>query len=322
MGAVCLTVTIGCGRSSVEVCEEPQPQGVFELRCQSRATCPAALTLPVAPPGLFLVVDRSPSMRRITNGVSKWDEAVAAVDGLVAQWAERIHWGLTLFPDQTPFSCRQGDIPVPVGLNQADAVVEHMDAPTSRPSSEGLTNTYGAIQQAFMYEDLRNSSRLHAVLLVTDGQTTCGNGQFLTQTDMVGRMWRDDGIRTFVVGFGAYADDETLSDLALAGGAPAAGATAYYEAGIGHLAPRLAEVLEQHLDCVYPVDVPSSQVNGLHVQFDGEEDVPRSTHDGWDRDAAGKFRFHGPACQRLRSFEVSTVDITLDCRRGGPSGSP
>lgn len=301
----------GCGRTSLDLCTDVEDDRPFALHCSGLAGCEATLSLPVEPPGVLLVLDRSASMRVVENGVSKWSEAIQSIDRLTREF-EDIHWGLTAFPDQRQTACAQGDIPIPVGADRGPEIRSYLELPELLPTADDSTNVPAALFQAFHDPALRDPDRLNALLLISDGATTCRGPHQRQNTHLVREMWEKEGIRTFVVGFGVGVDVDLLTALAEFGGAPLEGNVPYHRAGRGQLVEQLSDVIQQELQCAFPLDIDPGNVGRLMVTMDGQP-VQASVDDGWTFDR-GRLRFSGDACETLKRYEVGTVDVSLRCQ--------
>ena len=232
---------LNCGRTEYE-CHLPGESPTYELKCGGTDNCLMEVTLPVEPPSVLIALDRSCSMKYLIDERTKWEIATESLQIAVAAYPE-LWWGGLLFPDRGQTSCEDVGIPVRPGPENGQAVIELLADPASAPSIPCDTNLRAAITSLYQDDELRDTSRRGALLLISDGQLGCGgsggmsaSGNTLT---MLREMYEESGIQTFVIGFGEEVDTEVLEEMALAGGAPADGSTPYYKAEAGDLVERV-----------------------------------------------------------------------------------
>jgi MYXO-CTERM domain-containing protein len=174
------------------------------------------------PPDVLIVLDHSGSMTTVSGTLSNWGHAKAAVNNLATQYAVQIRFGLMLFPlHPNGGSCDGGQVNVQVGNNTQAA----MSAVLNAASPTGLTPISVSLKNAHTYLQSIDPNKKKYVLLITDGQETCGGKPI----DWVKALFGSN-IETYVVGFGSGVDQTELNDLAKAGGTAAPGATSYYQA--------------------------------------------------------------------------------------------
>jgi hypothetical protein len=284
------------------------------------------LDLTYVPPNFLIVLDRSCSMdSNLAGGVqTKWEAAVAALKNVLAAHPTDIRWGLTLFPDTVTPNCGQAaTLPFPVADNQATAIDTLLtNALVSTdplfPDGPCVTNIDTGIQQAATDPALADPTRSNFIMLVSDGaQSGCSTGGGDTGTESAITTLQTNGVTTFVVGFGSGVDAPALKDFAIAGGAPLAGATSYYQADTANQLDQVFQsIAGLVVSCEYLVDPAPADSNLLFVFFENTESVPRDpTHaDGWDYDPATmKITLYGSACTRVQDHTVDDVDVVFGC---------
>jgi hypothetical protein len=175
------------------------------------------------PPDVLIVLDHSGSMTTKSGTQSNWEHAKTAVQNLATQYAIQIRFGLMLFPKHpNGSSCEGGQINVQVGNNTQAAIGAVLGA----ASPTGLTPISVSLKNAHNYLQGIDPQKKKYVLLITDGQETCGG----KPVDWVKALYGKN-IETYVVGFGSGVDQTELNDLATAGGtAIPGGTTKYYQA--------------------------------------------------------------------------------------------
>jgi hypothetical protein len=283
---------------------------------------------PVAP-NLLLVLDRSCSMNSKILTVPKWSSAVAAIEKLTADYAGRIDFGLTLFPDRGGDKCSQGAIPIPVGPGNEPAIDALLTAALdpadpNHPGDPCGTPIDTAMLQAATDPGLADPSRPSFVALITDGQqSSCSAGggdagTTRTITDLLAR-----GVGTFVVGFDARAAGDQLDVFAQAGGHPTGAASPkFYDAADPQaLDGALAALAGQTVGCAYQLANPPPDPSLLYLFTDAGDEIPRDPNhgDGWDYDPATSIvRLYGAACDALRAGSVTAIDVVYGCEAPPP----
>ncbi|MEX1368672.1 MAG: hypothetical protein AB1Z98_36425, partial [Nannocystaceae bacterium] len=122
-------------------------------------------------------------------------------------------------------------------------------------------------------------------------------------------------VPTFVVGFGESVDDDVLQELGEAGGVPASGSVAYYQAGLDDLGGALWRVL-QSLRCRHPLRLQPEDVDRMVVRTDVGQVIPRNDSgvEGWryELDTESLF-FAGSACDLLLQGRITAIELGLVC---------
>jgi len=206
----------------------------------------AAGTVAAAAPGraraadcdsnLMIVLDRSCSMTKVVagDGRSKWAIAVDAIDKLTTDYADRLRFGLIMFPDESGANCQQdGDIYVNVDADTGAAVMDAVNG--TNPDGPCVTNIDTAIGQVTddpAFAPAPDPTRRSFVLLITDGKqsSACGGVARDPDTEALIADLDTNGFPTYVVGFGDGVRPASLETFALAGGVPRPGMPAYYQA--------------------------------------------------------------------------------------------
>jgi hypothetical protein len=284
------------------------------------------LNLTYVPPNFLIVLDRSCSMdNNLAGGAqTKWEAAVAALKNVLALHATDIRWGITFFPDTVTPNCGQAaTIPVPVGDNNATTIDTMLTNALSSadplfPDGPCVTNIDTGIQQAATDPGLADTTRDSFIMLVSDGaQSGCSAGGGDAGTETAITNLATGGVTTFVVGFGSGVDAPALNDFAVAGGAPLAGATSYYQADdAAALDAVFQSIAGLVVSCDYLVDPAPPDIDLTYVFFENTETVPRdTTHtEGWDYDPATMtLTLYGTACSRVQDRTVTDVDVVFGC---------
>lgn len=303
------------------VCDIPTSTCVPGGGCGSKES----KTTPI-PPNLLIVLDRSCSMTQKIGAQSKWDIAVAALNGLMTTYDGQIRFGITLFPDKVAPSCGQDMIPVHPGPGNETAIQTMLTNSLTMgdplfPNGPCVTNIDTAVQQAQGEPALLDTTRKNYVLLLTDGQqSACNLGGGDAGTVSTITALKNAGIPTFVIGFGSGADPVSLTQFADAGGVPSMGAHHYYDAADQtSLAMALDTIANATIGCDYKLtDVPPDP-SKVFVFFDNVS-VPAGPPDGWTYDpVTNTITFLGAACGQIKSGAVTNVHVVYGCNMIPPN---
>ncbi len=217
--------------------EESSTCGVQDLGCGLET-----LDVRPIPPNLFILLDRSGSMAALVGGRRKWDVAIDALAAVLPTYEADVRFGLMMFPGPLA-SCDAGIVDVDVGEGHADAILDVLN------DSEPLLTTPMASSLEVLgdLESLRDEDRRNLVMLVTDGEESCG-GEPTTETQ---HLW-DVGIQVYVVGFGGEVDEDSLSAIAEAGRTDRPGDPPYYQAeDEEELSQALGDVVRSVIPCAF-----------------------------------------------------------------------
>jgi len=181
-------------------------------------------------PQVMVVVDRSSSMSAARSGVlstghSKWQAARDGVSRLTASFADRVDFGLAIYPAADGANtCDPGAVVADMGGHTSDTLMAAFPA-DDPPYAGNWTATSQTLDMLIEHGALSASDRTRHVILITDGEQCCyGAGASGCLPDQ--RFWpvdsvmalRDLGVSVHVVGFGEAVDALTLNRAAVAGG--------------------------------------------------------------------------------------------------------
>lgn len=279
------------------------------------------------PPDMLIVLDRSGSMSLAPGfppfGASKWSIMKTALKNLTMSKQMNIRFGLSYFPTDNDCGVSAGT-DVAINLNQASAISTSLDG----HSPNGNTPAHFGLQEALTtYQSIPVNSAGRYVLFATDGIPNCGgnppNVDINTDTETVAAVTAlaNDGIKTFVLGFGDVLglDPQVLNDAALAGQVPKAGGPPHFYHATN------ATELETALDaiaggiivpsCSYQLASQPPDPDLVLVTIDGTP-VPRdaSHTNGWDyHPDASTITFFGSYCTQIESGSISSVGFVYGC---------
>jgi hypothetical protein len=302
------------------------------------------------------------------NAISKWQAAVDAVNAVLGTHGDRIDFGLELFPDKVDAACVMEEIPLGFVLGSDPASMidfltasrddpDHAYAPRKGPCKTPIGAALGGknyvdetctddanklgcsyalsgepVQGVLFDPAILNpdSNRSVNMLLVTDGNPVCGGTVSKIET-LLRYHYREQDVRTFVVGFGKGVDPQNLAKFAAAGDDPGivvpAGQTQYYladsaaelDAALGAVAGSIgctivADLTDQSGN---PVDPPAKE--DLYVFFSDSHLVPEDQYT-WDPNTGEiVFADGSDACNRLQITDdtnpmwVSDIDVVVGC---------
>jgi hypothetical protein len=277
-------------------------------------------------PDMLLLLDRSGSMAnqeddtRCPTGqpcMSKWSETTMAINQVVKETEGNLRWGLKYFANNSTCGVTPG-VAVAVGLNNAMAISDSIMA--TQPA--GSTPTRLAVASAADYLMSLTDPNPKFLLLATDGEPNCAPGQAADADDIAGaiaavKMLADAGIPVYVIGIGNVATlVSNLSMLAMAGGRPQQGLTAYYPvASSGDLADALRAIGAQSMPCTYALPFLPADLAHVSIQVAGTS-IPRDHNraEGWDYDDSLKtIQLYGTWCAKDQAHMLAGIDFIAGC---------
>lgn len=296
-------------------------------------------------PDILVVFDKSGSMSAaIGDNDTRWEVMTAALKSVVTNTEQVINWGLSLFPSNE--SCGDARVDVPVGPGHGGSIRTKLGG--TGPSGNTPIRTAVALGHTYLSGLARQNPRY--LLLATDGAPDCASGC----TCRPGRgpcatnMCRaDDGACTapcidrgpdgpgsvqavrdaaaggttvIVVGLMTGRDEEqTLNELALAGGFPRVGGPPhYFLADSGEeLEEALVNITGLIVSCTFPLEDPPPDPDNIDVVLDGMR-VPRDRENGFELGGDGRsIVFHGEACEKLQRMgamgRAPDIQATFGC---------
>lgn len=304
----------GSGGAAAPPAEGPTP----EMVCGQETT-----SLERLPAELLLVLDRSSSMvsDRLRTGQTHWDVTTSAVNASLRSTEQGVLWGLKMFPSST--GCQVND-----GVERDVAQSNHMAisdlVERARPGSRNGTPTTAAMNAARAHLSARTTPNPKYILLATDGEPTCLNGNASrTALDIDNAIASvaaaaEAGIHTFVVGIAAQRQSgqalQTLNAMAEAGKEPRAGDTKFFSVtSEEELTLALNAIAGQVGSCSFPLKKLPPSPNEVYVEVDGKR-IPRSDTEGWQYGANGSaIVLTGALCERAKAGELKDVRFTFGC---------
>jgi len=193
------------------------PASLGVILCLLLGAAPASAQPRCNAPQVLLSVDKSSSMLgALPGGGSKWQAATTAVASVVEGFADRIDFGLQVFP--FPDRCEPGRVTIDVGANVPATIVEGLGTPP--PNGGNYTPMAQTLETLLGYERLQDPARDNHLILVTDGWQWCSPYDPTTRFTPVPAVTalREAGITAHIVGFGAAVDSLTLNRAAVAAG--------------------------------------------------------------------------------------------------------
>lgn len=259
-------------------------------------------------PKVMILLDKSGSMDRSAGGPdTKWEIAARAIENLLAEFDDQIHFGLLLYPEGR--GCDLGSIDVDVGPNRGPEILDALD----RTTPQGSTPIGASLERMRDYAGIQDPLRPNYILLLTDGDERCGG-----DGEAAVRALRElePEVRTFVVGFGDGVSPDELEAMAIAGGTAQSGGTAYFQADDeASLNAAFSTIGGMVLSCAYGIEDTGLALTPeeIFVYFD-DLPVEHDPHAGWHYvPGSGQITFQGEACEKLRTGGVSDLVIVHGC---------
>jgi hypothetical protein len=180
-------------------------------------------------PNLMLVVDKTGSMDQDPNGgnthPTKWELARNAVIKIVNMFGDQVPFGIEVFSSDG-FDNATCYADTMISIEPAHDTAAQIVALVNATSPEGGTNTGDAIKRAAVDPALMDMTRQNFIVLITDGDPNCNDGEPQYSVDQVTAAAKN-GIHTFVVGFDGSGGvmPANLNNMAKAGLEPIMGCT-------------------------------------------------------------------------------------------------
>jgi hypothetical protein len=272
-------------------------------------------------PDMLIVLDRSGSM----GDEGRWDPSRAAVVSVTEQLEAAIRFGLMLFPlDDGGFfpdpslACADGELEVPIAINNAGAIAERL----GQTSPFGGTPTGGSLEAAIGVLEARRGQpdQIPApqfVLLVSDGQPTCpdGEGFETTQADIALATaaidtLRAQGVKTYVIGYDTQTDSalaSVLDEFAEHGG------TGQHRAveDEATLVQEFREIAGEVVSCAFTLENEPEDPRYVEVTLDGEK-LTINEPDGWTINGR-TVTLGGAACEKLQDGTEHKLLVQVKC---------
>jgi hypothetical protein len=288
------------------------------------------------PPDILIIQDRSLSMNNDSNDQScggtrgqggncgansKWSQVTAAIESVVTA-SSSVNWGLFYFGNGVSQCGVNTTADIPVSANSAAQIVASLAA----NSPNGATPTGATVNNAVAYMQTLTDLNPKFLLLATDGQPNCLNGDVNT-TDVAGATNAvanalAAGFPTFVVGIGNVAAATALDGMAQAGGeAQTGGTTSYYAVSdtaglvstlnaIVGLAASCTISLQNVPQGTWTIAIWATDSSGKTIQ------LPNSATDGWAYTdmSRSSITLVGPTCDNLKNDTYSNLQFVYTCQ--------
>ena len=291
------------------------------------------------PPDMLIILDRSTSMQDLF--VDRWGPSVSGIKRITASLEDVIDFGLMKFPGggnctasaldpigqlacQNQAQCAAGSLDVPIAANSAAAIAAALDnvqLVASTPTAATLQAAHSLLGNQFVTPDQQQAPAY--VLLVTDGAPNCGTGGFglpvllandvQASVDQVASM-AQDGIKTFVLGYGTKSDpglSAALDRMAVAGNTGDAAHRAIEDEA--SLVAAFEEIAGRAVSCEYVLETAPSDPKYVLVELD-QTALALGSPDGWSMSADQlHVTLEGSACAMLKGGGLHDLTVTVQC---------
>lgn len=302
-------------------------------------------------PDMLIVLDRSGSM---TMG-RRWMPSVSAIKSVTEQLQSQIAFGLAMFPappaDPSMVvgdafacltapdpqmcldaidaqACAPGGIIIPTAVDNAAMIGQTLDTVTPQggtPTPETLQTLVAEYANQSVGPD--QNVVLKYILLVTDGQPTCpnGDGAEVTQPDIDASNAAVEaltaaGVKTYVIGYDTNTPGNEMLAQVLDGFAQRGGTgeTMHYPVeDEASLLAVLQGIASELVSCTYELDTAPSP-DHVRVLLDGAQ-INLDDPNGWVLMGDHTVQIQGGACDQLRSTGAHSVEVTVECGVVPPS---
>ncbi|RMG99027.1 MAG: VWA domain-containing protein [Deltaproteobacteria bacterium] len=272
-------------------------------------------------PQVGLVLDGSGSMQVSTTyegaQVSRWAALYGAVETLVGDTADVVDYGVLYFPQDG--NCGVDQINLAVGAHDAATIMSVVPAPDALPG--GGTPTEAAIDLMANHLLGAADERPQAMVLVTDGLPTCGNGASGVEQRIAAAL--ADGISTYVMGFAFDPNNanakQDLDAWAKAGGTSSGGTYDFFDVSDGDaVAAAFEQIVHDAIPCTLELPEPATDPDFVEVRVGGTKWPEVDDCNGlpgwtWSKPFE-EITLCGSACEQLKTSQ--TAQVTFACPEG------
>ncbi len=281
--------------------------------CQTCQPLSQHESITTTPADVLFVVDRSASMStRMSGSTTQWSALTQAFGAVLPGLDGRLNMGLFTYPAGQQDICGVKtffDVPIGGGNSGIISATLNVLSPAGNtPTSQALSVVETTL--ASLPSPLRRF-----IVLATDGVPNC---EVNAVTNSVARVMALQlaGVDTFVLGISS-ASNPALQQLAVAGGRPRSGPTAYYTAqDAAELQTALNEIVTI-ASCSFKLMRAPREPDKVVVKLNGAP-VTAGSADGWryTDTTFSEILLEGASCATLKSGLAHTLDIELGCVGG------
>jgi hypothetical protein len=295
----CGVQTLRTSRAAPEVLLVLDRSGSMEFDIARDCYCPGSSNRPICPND---------------QCKDRWSTLSSVVSATVASRPD-VLWGLKLFytPGGTggtsgsPLCRVSKQVEVPIAADSGAAIQSTIQGTTP----EGNTPTRMAILAATAYLKTVTDQNSKFILLATDGEPNCANGDATAQ-DVDGTRnaiaeAKAAGFPVYVIGIGPSAGN--LSEFAAAGGTGQ-----YYPAtSPDELTSAFAAISTRVATCILNLSATPPDANNVAVYFD-KSLVAKNDVNGWSFASNQQVvQLNGIACEELKLSTAMTVTVLFGC---------
>ncbi len=167
-------------------------------------------------------------MNGATGSTTKWSAARAAIDQVAAHYEDVVELGLATFP--YPDGCGPGRLEVAPAFDTGDAI--HSALMPTPPATGAFTPLGETLLELADEPSLIGGAGPAHVVVITDGYQWCSPYDPEARTLPIAGVeeLNGQGVKTFVVGFGAGVDVEILDQMAVRAGTARPGCDPFNDA--------------------------------------------------------------------------------------------
>jgi von Willebrand factor type A domain len=278
-------------------------------------------------PEMLIVLDRSSSMLNLLNGVDRWTPSVAGIKAITTNLDTRVDFGLMAFPGAQ--ACAPGTVQVPIEpMAAADisASLDGLELIQSTPTAQTLEAARAAVAQGSADPEARGVGGTY-IVLVTDGAPNCSDGQTgggggpdpvaVESTVAAISALAGDGVKTYVLAFGAANDAALATALDRMAVAGATGDTAHRPIeNQNQIETEFGRIAGAALTCDLSLDAAVEDASYVAVTIDGNL-VGLNDANGWVLSAdRTRITLQGSSCAMLKDTTTNhAVKVEVRCTK-------
>jgi len=255
------------------------------------------------------------------GGQTNWTILTKSVDSTIKSTQAGVLWGLKTFPTTTGCNVRAG-VEHDVLINNYTLISGTIMQ--ARPGNSNGTPTTLAMTSATAYLKGHATTNPKYILLATDGEPTCFNGNGSREaTDIPAAVASVEaaakaGFHTFVVGIAPQRQSgralDTLNKMAVAGAEPRMGDTKFFSVtSEAELTAALGAIAGQIGSCSFNLSKMPPSPDDVAVDIDGKR-IAQSPVNGWQYNATKTaIVLSGALCDDAKTGKLKSVKITFGC---------
>lgn len=263
---------------------------------------------------------------------ARWATMKTALAQILTISAGNVNWGLKLYSTPRQSACAVSDaVEVAIASGNAKQMNDAINSTQNAPS-DGRTPTREAVNKGKEYLKGLTGPESKSILLATDGQPNCQDGNDDTAVEDVAattsaiQAAADAGFKVYVLGIGPEASKDALNGFAAAGktevkDVSGPGKNYYAALSAEELSKQFESIVSNVISCTFSLSPPkNADFSNVVVEFDGNKSqrASRDTEhkNGWDftSDSHTGVQLYGSWCDGLMNGTYKNAKVLIGCK--------